>query len=78
MNETMIVEATSLPMDEIIFYRDRKLSDAAVNKFLKDKEEKVRLVKGSHTYYSPKVIKMIWRQVFVCNYRIYYFRWEIY
>lgn len=61
VNETMIVEAIGLPMDDIKFYRDRKLSDAAVKKFPKDEEEKARLVKGSHTYYLPKVIKLIWR-----------------
>lgn len=61
--ETMIAEATGVPMDDIKFYRDRKISDAAMKKFLKDEEEKDRLVKGSHTYYSPKVIKLIWRRV---------------
>ncbi|XP_057832882.2 intracellular protein transport protein USO1-like [Cryptomeria japonica] len=54
VNETMIAEATGLPMDGIKFYRDRKLFNAAVKKFRKDEEEKAKLVKGSHTYYSPR------------------------
>lgn len=63
VNETMITEAMGLPMDGIKFYRDRKLSNVAVKKFPKDEEENARLAKGSHTYYSPKVIKLIWHRV---------------
>lgn len=59
VNGTMIIEDMGLSMDDIKLYRDRKLYDAAVKKFPKDEEEKARLVKGSHIYYSPKVIKLI-------------------
>ncbi|XP_057848795.2 uncharacterized protein LOC131059774 [Cryptomeria japonica] len=50
----MITKATGLRMDGIRFYKDQKLLDAVVKKFPKDEVEKVKLVKGSHTYYSPK------------------------
>lgn len=52
-----------LSMDGVKSYMDQKMSYAAMKKFPKDEVEKAKLAKGSHTYYSPKVIKLISRHI---------------
>ncbi|XP_059073640.1 uncharacterized protein LOC131874332 [Cryptomeria japonica] len=39
----------------IKLYRDKNISDASVKKFVKDEEEKAKLVKDIYTYFSPKL-----------------------
>ena len=40
VTEEVIVKATGLEMDDINFYRERKLSDRAIDEFVESKHEK--------------------------------------
>lgn len=56
VTKEVIVEAMGLDMEGINFYRDRKLSDRAIDEFVNSKKEQNRLVKIANSYFNPTSI----------------------
>ena len=61
--EEVIVEATGLDMDGIIFYRERKLLDKAIDDFVETDQEKSCLVKIGNSYYNSASVSQPWQFV---------------
>ena len=56
VTKDVIAEATGLEMDGINFYRERKLSDRAIDEFMESEHEKSRLVKIGNSYINSASI----------------------
>ena len=70
VREDNIVEAISLELDGINFYRDKKLSNRVVDEFVEMTKERDGLVKIGNSYFNPYSISRPWRFVifFVTEY----------
>ena len=51
--EEIIVKATGLELVGINYYRERKLSNKAIEDFVETKNERKHLVKIGNSYYNP-------------------------
>ena len=58
----MIALVMEIPQKGINFYKDNKMLENVVKDFVKDKEERKKLVKVEN-YYKMDSIKKIWRYV---------------
>lgn len=61
VDEEIIAEAMGMMTEGMKFYRDRIISDKAVDKFLVMEGEKKKMVKVDNSYHSPKCICRPWR-----------------
>ena len=62
ISKGLIAEVTEILQNGIKFYRDKKMSANAINEFIKDDEERDKLMKID-TYYDIESIKKLWRYV---------------
>ena len=60
VTKEVIVEATGLELEGLNFYRERKLSDRAVDDFVDSESEKARLVKIGKSLINPASISRPW------------------
>ena len=60
VTEEVIVEATDLELEGLNFYRERKLSDRAVDDFVDSETEKARLVKIGKSFIKMASISRPW------------------
>lgn len=63
IDEYLIAQATSLQREGRNFYRDRKVSKEAIDRYPETDKEKKCLVKLSKTYYPPRAFVKPWREV---------------
>ncbi len=59
----IITEATGLDLDGINYYRERKLSEKAIEDFVETEQERKHLVKIGNSYYNPASISCPWHFV---------------
>ena len=65
LTEDFIAEVTGLPKEGIKFNKETGISNAAIKKFLKTKEEEKKLEKNGD-FYELNQIKFIWGDVLSC------------
>jgi len=61
--EEVIAKATGLELEGINFYRERKLSDKAIEEFVESELEKSRLIKIGKSYINLAFVSRPWRFV---------------
>lgn len=64
VTKEIIVEATSLELDMMNFYRERKILDKAIDNFFKTEQERNFLVKIGTSYFNLAFESHPWRFVF--------------
>lgn len=63
IDEELIAKAMGLKREGCNFYRDRKVSREAIERYLVIEKEKKRLVKLSKTYYPPRAFAKPLREI---------------
>ena len=62
VNVELIAQVTEIPLEGINIFRDKKIPANAIKDFVKDEDERKKLVKAE-TYYEMESIKNLWRYV---------------
>ena len=64
VTEEIIAEATSLDLDKMNFYRERKILDKMIDYFVEIEQERNHLVKIGNSYFNSAYVSHLWQFMF--------------